>query len=68
MRELQAETGWDLEWQPRATVSAWAEHHRGGALKRGESITTGDFRVTAVDVTAERVRRIRVERLPAERS
>ncbi len=68
MRELQAETGWDFEWQPRETVSAWAERHRGGALKRGESITTGDFRVTAVDVTAERVRRIRVERLPAERS
>jgi CBS domain containing-hemolysin-like protein len=68
MRELQAETGWAFEWQPRETVSAWAERHRGGALKRGESITTGDYRVTAIDVTAERIRRIRVERLPAKHS
>jgi CBS domain containing-hemolysin-like protein len=66
MRELQAETGWAFEWQPRETVAAWAERHRGHALRRGESLTIGDYKVTATDVSAERARRLRVERLPAE--
>lgn len=62
MRELQAEAGWAFEWQPRETVAGWAERHRGHALKRGESFSIGDYKVTATDVSAERVRRIRVER------
>ena len=62
MRELQAETGWAFEWQPRESVAAWAERQRGHALKRGETFTVGDYQITAVDVSAERVRRIRVER------
>jgi CBS domain containing-hemolysin-like protein len=66
MRELQAETGWAFEWQPRETVATWAERHRGHALKRGETFTVGDYKITATDVSAERVRRLRVERLPAE--
>jgi CBS domain containing-hemolysin-like protein len=66
MRELQAETGWAFEWQPRETVAAWAERLRGNALRRGETFIVGDYRLTALEVTAERVRRIRVERLPAE--
>ena len=66
MRELQAETGWAFEWQPRETVAAWAERIRGQALRRGESFNVGDYRITAVEVSAERARRIRVERLPAE--
>jgi CBS domain containing-hemolysin-like protein len=65
MRELQAETGWAFEWQPRETVVSWAERHRGMPLKRGEPFTIGDVRVTATDVSAERVRRVRIERLPA---
>ena len=66
MRELQAETGWAFEWQPRETVSAWTERHRGQALKRGESFVVSEYRVTCLDVTAERARRVKVERLPAE--
>jgi CBS domain containing-hemolysin-like protein len=66
MRELQAETGWAFEWIPRETVATWAERHRGQPLKRGETFAIGDYRVTATDVTAERPRRIRVERPPAE--
>ncbi len=62
MRELQAETGWAFEWQPRETVAAWAERHRGHGLKRGETFTIGEHKVTATDVSAERVRRLRVER------
>jgi CBS domain containing-hemolysin-like protein len=65
MRELQAETGWVFEWQPRETVGAWAERHRGQPLHRGESFRVGDYSVTATDVTAERPRRIKIERLPA---
>ena len=68
MRELQAETGWAFEWQPRENVAAWAERHRGRALHRGESFNIGDYRVTAVEVVAERPRRIKVERLPAEKT
>lgn len=66
MRELAAETGWALEWQPRENVAAWAERLRGQPLKRGDSFVTGEFRVTCLDATAERARRVRVERLPAE--
>lgn len=65
MRELQAETGWAFEWHPRETVAAWAERHHGQALKRGDRFVVGDYRVTATDVTAERPRRIKVER-PAQ--
>ena len=65
MRELQAEVGWAFEWQPRESVAAWAERSRGQALKRGESFTIGDYRVTAEDVSAERLRRVKIERLPA---
>jgi hypothetical protein len=34
MRELQAETGWAFDWQPRETVAAWAERLRGQPLKK----------------------------------
>ncbi|HUR57117.1 MAG TPA: hemolysin family protein [Opitutaceae bacterium] len=62
MRELQAETGWAFEWQPRESVAAWAERHRGQAIKRGDTFAIGDYKVTATDVSAERVRRLKVER------
>lgn len=65
MRELQAETGWAFDWQPRETVAAWVERHLGHAPKRGESFVAGDYKITTVDVGADRVRRVRVERLPA---
>lgn len=67
MRELQAETGWAFEWQPRETVATWAERQRGQPLKKGEAFVVGDYRVTATEVTAENPRRLKVERLPAER-
>ena len=65
MRELQAETGWAFEWQPRETVATWAERHRGQPLRRGESFRAGDCTVTILEVTAERPRRLKLERLPA---
>lgn len=63
MRELQAETGWTFEWQPKETVALWAQRHFGGLPKRGETVTVGDYKITVVDVHAERVRRVKVQRL-----
>lgn len=63
MRELQAETGWALEWQPRETVCDWAERLRGRPFNRGESFVVGEFRITAVEVAAERLRQVKIERL-----
>jgi CBS domain containing-hemolysin-like protein len=65
MRELQAETGWSFEWEPRESVAAWVERRHGLPLKRAEATTIGEYRVTAIDVNAERLRRVRIERPPA---
>ena len=64
MRELQAETGWAFEWQPRESVATWAERHRGQPLRRGESFRVGEYTVTVLEVTAERPRRLKIERQP----
>lgn len=63
MRELQAETGWPLEWQPRETVTTWTQRHVNGPAKRGDHFTTGEYRVDVLEANAERVRRVRVTRL-----
>jgi CBS domain containing-hemolysin-like protein len=66
LRELQAETGWPLEWQPRETVAVWFTRNLGRVPRRDENILIGDYRLTALDVTADRVRRIRVDRVEPE--
>jgi CBS domain containing-hemolysin-like protein len=66
MRELQAETGWPLEWQPRETVSTWALRLFGHVPKRDESTVTGDYKLTVFEANAERPRRVRVERVAGE--
>ncbi|MFA6962064.1 MAG: hemolysin family protein [Opitutaceae bacterium] len=63
MRELQAETGWTFEWLPKETVALWTQRHFGRLPKRGENLTVGDYLVTVVDVHAERVRRVKVQRM-----
>jgi CBS domain containing-hemolysin-like protein len=65
MRELRAETGWTFECTPRETVSVWALRQFGREPRRGDTVTVGDLRVTAEELVAERLRRVRVERLPA---
>lgn len=65
MRELRAETGWNFEWLPRESVGEWVERQRGRPLKRGEVFALGDFQITALEVGAERVRRVRIERMSA---
>lgn len=62
MRELQAETGWPLEWQPRETVATWAHRLFGRVPKRDETMVTGEYRLTVIEANAERVRRVRIER------
>lgn len=63
LRELQAETGWPLEWTPRETVATWSGRHFGRVPKRGEALTVGEYRLDVLEANAERVRRIRVTRL-----
>ena len=62
MRELQAETGWPLEWQPRETVATWSHRLFGHVPKRDETVTTGEYRLTVLEANAERARRVKVER------
>jgi len=62
MRELQAETGWPLEWLPRETVATWSHRHFGHVPRRDETILTGEYRLTVIEANAERVRRVRIER------
>ncbi len=67
MRELQAETGWPLEWSPRDTVATWAQKLAGGTLpKRGDQFASGEYRLAMLECSAERVRRVRVTRVSPE--
>lgn len=66
MRELQAETGWPLEWEPRDTVAGWFARHLGRVPRRGDTLVVGDYTLTAIEVNAERARRVRIERTGAE--
>lgn len=62
MRELQAETGWPLEWTPRETVATWAHRHFGRVPKRDDKVTVGEYRLTVTEANAERCRRVKIER------
>lgn len=62
MRELQAETGWPLEWLPRETVATWAHRHFGRVPKRDDTMLVGEYRLTIIEANAERARRVRIER------
>ncbi len=66
MRELQAETGWPVEWQTRETVAAWTMRLFGHVPKRDETIVTGEYRLTVIEANAERARRVRIERILSE--
>lgn len=63
LRELQAETGWPLEWQPRETVAVWFIRNLSRPPKRDETFTVGDYKLTALEVGPERPRRVRIDRL-----
>lgn len=66
MRELQAETGWPFEWQPRETLDAWIVRQHRSPPRRDEVVSVGDYRCTVLEVQGERLRRVRVERAQRE--
>lgn len=66
MRELQAETGWPVEWQARETVSTWTLRHFGRVPKRDDTMAVGEYQVTVIEANAERARRVRFERISSE--
>jgi CBS domain containing-hemolysin-like protein len=67
LRELQAETGWPLEWQPRETVAAWFIRNLGRVPRRDDTVTIGEYRLTAVEGGPERPRRVRIDRIETDR-
>lgn len=64
MRELQAETGWSFEWQPRENVATWGERLLGRPPRRNETWTVGEYTITALEVQNEQLRRVRIDRRP----
>ena len=67
MRELQAETGWPVEWQARETVATWTMRHLGHIPKRDDTTVVGEFRLTVLGANTERARRRSAsERVTAE--
>ena len=62
MRELQAETGWPIEWTPRETVATWTHRHFGRIPKRGDMLVIGEYRLLVFEANAERARRVKFER------
>ena len=62
LRELQAETGWPLEWTPRETVATWTMRHFGRLPKRGDTLAVGEYRLLVLEANAERPRRVKIER------
>ena len=62
MRELQAETGWPIEWTPRETVATWTHRHFGRVPKRGDMMVVGEYRLLVFEANAERARRVKFER------
>ncbi len=62
MRELQAETGWPLEWTPRETVATWTHRHFGHVPKRDDKVVVGEYRLHVTEANAERARRVKIER------
>ena len=66
MRELQAETGWPVEWQARETVNTWTVRHFGRVPKRDDTMAVGEYRLTVLEANTERARRVRIERISSE--
>jgi CBS domain containing-hemolysin-like protein len=62
LREIQAETGWPLEWQPRESVGAWVVRHLGRVPQRDERVAVGEIRAIVLDGGPDRPRRVRLER------
>jgi CBS domain containing-hemolysin-like protein len=68
VRELRAETGWNFEWKPRETIGQWALRNAERLLARGETIRIQDYEITALEVHAFGLRRLRITYAPAPAS
>jgi len=66
MRELRAETGWDIEFLPKETVEQWTIRQTGKLLRRGESFILGELEITALQTHATGLRRVSITRLTPE--
>jgi CBS domain containing-hemolysin-like protein len=62
MREVRAETGWDVDFQPRETVEKWVVRLAGRVPERYEEIGSGEFRIQVLQVHAGGIRRARITR------
>ncbi|HPA20904.1 MAG TPA: hemolysin family protein [Verrucomicrobiae bacterium] len=66
MREVRAETGWNIGLQPKETATQWVQRRCGQIPRRGERLHTGEFEVTTPDTHARLPRRLRIRRMSME--
>lgn len=62
MREVRAETGWDVDFQPRESVEKWVIRLAERIPARYEEIVSGEFRIQVLQVHAGGIRRVRITR------
>ena len=65
MHELEAETGWTLEWEGNSTqtVAEWIKYEHGFRLpKRGEKLRIGDYEIIPLETPAGSLKRILITR------
>ncbi len=63
VRDLRAETGWNIELQGKETVATWLARHAGGTPKKGATYRIGEFYATAAEAGIQGPRRVRVTRM-----
>lgn len=65
MHELEAETGWVLEWEGNSTqtVAEWIKYEHGFRLpKRGEKLRIDDYEIIPIETPAGSLKRILITR------
>lgn len=65
MHELEAETGWTLEWEGNSTqtVAEWIKYEHGFRLpKRGERLNIDDYEIIPLETPAGSLKRILITR------
>jgi len=64
LRDLAVETGWPITTHTTETVEQWAMRHWGRVPQNGAQLEVGPFQLTATEVGARRIRRLRVVHRP----
>lgn len=65
MHELEAETGWPLEWEGNSTrtVAEWIKYEHGFRLpKRGMKLTVGEYEIIPLETPAGSLKRVLISR------